>query len=57
MTDIPAATHEAIGRPADRRRITTNFLAMFATSALGLVVGLVISIYVRRTLGLRRSAK
>lgn len=51
MTDIPAAPREAIGRPADRRRITTNFLAMFATSALGLVVGLVISIYVRRTLG------
>src|SRR5260370_30928310 len=51
MPDIPAATDGGIGRPADRRRVTTNFLAMFATSALGLVVGLVISIYVRRTLG------
>ena len=51
MTDIPAAAHEAIGRPADRRRITINFLVMSATSGLGLVVGLLIGIYVRRTLG------
>ena len=37
MTDIPAVAHEATGRPAGRRRITTNFLVMSATGALGLV--------------------
>jgi O-antigen/teichoic acid export membrane protein len=43
-TAAPAAPH-------NRRRIAANFVALAATSVLGLVVTILISIYVRRALG------
>lgn len=53
-----AAIEEAVSRappptaaPHNRRRIAANFLSMASTSVLGLVVGILISIYVRRVLG------
>jgi len=37
--------------PPDRRRIATNFVTLAVTGALGLVLTLLVSIYVRRVLG------
>jgi O-antigen/teichoic acid export membrane protein len=37
--------------PPDRRRIATNFVTLAVTGALGLVMTLLVSIYVRRVLG------
>lgn len=35
----------------DRRRIAANFLGMTATTGIGMIAGIAVSIYVRRTLG------
>lgn len=47
----PDSSQEIAHTPHNRWRIAANFLAMSATSAIGLLVGVFISVYVRRALG------
>jgi O-antigen/teichoic acid export membrane protein len=51
MTAVDVPLQGEQPAPPDRRRIATNFVTLAVTGALGLVVTLLISIYVRRMLG------
>lgn len=50
-TATPALDKEGAHTNAAQRRIATNFLTLAATSVLGLVITILISVYVRRVLG------